>query len=346
MNIDYYVKIQNAYGTKSKREKELAKTNRNLARHFDDTYDSETVLVNGQPMELMIIHDTENNVFKRKIKSKHEDKFNLGDYVEWKGQTWLINILDSDDKTWNRGQMVLCTVVLRWQDNNGKIIERYAYSEDFTKYSEGVDGNKIMTVGDYQYGMTLPVDEDTKIVKRDKRFPVDLEGVEPPDIYMLTNRKVLLSDDSYFKRGGILVWTLSFNAFNKDTDKKITLDDNREVWICDYKEPTTPLTPSEPVQSNILSVSYKGKPELKIGSNFKKFEGIVQDLSGDTTSDIGTWDVDIPSEIVSMVTYEIEDNIIKLKVEDNDDAIGKPIQLKFSVGDDSVTLDLKIVNIF
>ena len=34
------MKIQNAYGTKSKREKELAKVNREMSKHFEDTYDT------------------------------------------------------------------------------------------------------------------------------------------------------------------------------------------------------------------------------------------------------------------------------------------------------------------
>ena len=47
MDINYFMKIQNTYGTKSKREMELAKVNREMSKHFKDTYDTETVLING-----------------------------------------------------------------------------------------------------------------------------------------------------------------------------------------------------------------------------------------------------------------------------------------------------------
>lgn len=143
MDIEYYKKLQNAHGAKNKREKELIKVNRNLSKHFDDTFDTEDVLVNNKPMQLMIVHDTDLNVYKKKIKSRHEDVFNLGDYVIWNDQVWLITLIDSDNKTWNRGYMYLCTILLRWQNSEGKIVERWCYSEDYTKYSMGETGNKL-----------------------------------------------------------------------------------------------------------------------------------------------------------------------------------------------------------
>ena len=37
MDINYFMKVQNAYGTKNRREKELAKVNSQMAKHFEDT---------------------------------------------------------------------------------------------------------------------------------------------------------------------------------------------------------------------------------------------------------------------------------------------------------------------
>ena len=103
MDINYFMKIQNAYGTKNRREKELAKINNEMSKHFEDMFDTEEVLLNDVPTQLMIIKDTDGNTFKKKIKSVHGNKFNLGDYVTWNGQKWLITLVDVDKKTWNRG---------------------------------------------------------------------------------------------------------------------------------------------------------------------------------------------------------------------------------------------------
>ena len=283
MNIKYYMKIQNAYGTKNRREKELNKVNHEMSKHFDDTFGTIDVLLNGVPTQLMIIKDTDNNTFKKKIKSVHGEKFNLGDYVEWNNQKWLVTLVDTDERTWNRGYMYLCTVPLRWQNSEGKIIERYVYSEDFTKYSNGVTGNSTITIGDNQYGLTLPVDNETKKLKRDMRFPIDFDDSEQPDIYKLTNRKVKLNDNQYFGRGGTMIVTMSFDVFNPSDDKKITMEDGQEVWICNYNNSHTPLPPTPPVpdETTDLSASILGNTNLR-NSYERTYTANFADIDGST----------------------------------------------------------------
>ena len=267
MNISYFQKINNTYKSKSRQETDLYLLNRHVDECFADTVDYHVVKRNGEPFELLIIKDTDNNTFKKKIKSRPSDKFNLGDYIEWNNQIWLVTLVDTDDKTYHSGYMYLCTVPLRWQNSEGKIIERYVYAEDFTKYSNGVTGNNTITIGDNQYGLTLPVDDETKKLKRDMRFPMDFDDSEQPDIYKLTNRKVKLSDNQYFGRGGTMIVTMSFDAFNPNDDKKVTLEDGQEVWICNYNNSHTPLppTPPEPDETTDLRCVISGNANLKNG---------------------------------------------------------------------------------
>ena len=267
MDIGYFQKINNTYKSKSRQETDLYLLNRHVDECFADTVDYHVVKRNGEPFELLIIKDTDNNTFKKKIKSRPCDPFNLGDYIEWNNQIWLVTLVDTDDKTYHSGYMYLCTVPLRWQNSEGKIIERYVYAEDFTKYSNGVTGNNTITIGDNQYGLTLPVDEETKKLKRDMRFPMDFDDSEQPDIYKLTNRKVKLSDNQYFGRGGTMVVTMSFDAFNPNDDKKVTMENGQEVWICNYNNSHTPPppTPSEPNETTDLSAVISGNATLKNG---------------------------------------------------------------------------------
>lgn len=258
-----------------------------------------------------------------------------GDYVFFENEYWIVDGRPGNNGIYEKATIKECQYKMRWQKDDFTIIERWANLVSASKYDVGEDGNKVMFLTTNNFTITMPHDDDSMTIEG-KRVFIDSREI-PERVFKITR-----NDDVLFlhgEHGGTLSLIADKTELNPETD-------NQELRICDYKEPTTSLTPSEPVQSNILSVSYKGKPELKIGSNFKKFEGIVQDLSGNELSDIGTWDIDIPTEIQPMVTFEISDNVVKLKVEDNDDAIGKTIQLKFSVGDDSVTLDLKIVNIF
>ena len=317
MDINYFKKIQNAYGTKNRREKELVKINYEMSKHFEDTFDTEEVLLNDNPTQLMIIKDTDGNTFKKKIKSVHGNKFNLGDYVKWNNQMWLITLVDVDEKTWNRGYMYLCTVPLRWQNLDGKIIERWVYSEDFTKYSNGVTGNNTITIGDNQYGLTLPVDKETKKLKRDMRFPMDFDDSEQPDIYKLTNRKVKLSDNQYFGRGGTMIVTMSFDAFNPNVDKKVIMDNGKEVWICNYNNSHTPLhpTPSEPDEMTDLRCVISGNPRLRNGySRTYSVEFIDKNNNNHNWHSIDfLWNIEADFD----VTHTIHYNTISISVNNN-----------------------------
>lgn len=335
MDLSYFQKINNAYQSSSKQETDLFLLNRHVDDCFADTIDYHIVERNGEPFELLIIKDTDNNTHKKKIKSKHSSPFNLGDYIKWNGHVWLVMSLDPDDKTYHSGYMYLCTLLLHWQNELGDIIERWGYSEDFTKYSSGVEDGKVVSIGDNQYGITFPVDDETKCLKRDRRFIVDFEDVDIPDAYDLTNRKVLLNDDGYFGRGSLLNLTLSYGAFNSNTDKLVELPDGRKVWICDYISPDDkPITPPLPDKSDILSNTYTithiGQPTIRYGGSAKTFQIKSSDINEN---------VDVVWKIQGFfdglkVTQETP-NSIQLKVADNDELVGLTFVLEAYIDEKS-----------
>lgn len=336
MDISYFQKINNTYNAKSKQEVDLYLLNKHVDDHFADTIDYHVVKRNGEPFELLIIKDTDGNTFKKKIKSKHSTPFNLGDYIEWNNQIWLVTLLDPNEKTYHSGYMYLCTVPLRWQNSEGKIIERYAYSEDFTKYSTGVTGNNTIQIGENQYGLTLPIDSETKKLRRDLRFPIDFDDAEQPDVYDLTNRKVNLNNNEYFGRGGIMVVTMSFGAFNATNDKRVTLEDGKEVWICDYKEvneePSDPTTPPEnPDEMTDLRAVISGNKNLKVGFS-RTYTVKFTDESGNEIGETD-WEWNVDADYIDVV--EQNGNEIELLVE-NEDYVNSSFIL--SVVKDTVTL--------
>ena len=352
MDISYFQKINNTYQSQSRQETDLYLLNRHVDECFADTIDYHVVKRNGEPFELLIIKDTDGNTFKKKIKAKHSTPFNLGDYIEWNNQIWLITLLDTNEKTYHSGYMYLCTVPLRWQNSEGKIIERYVYSEDFTKYSSGTTGNNTITIGDNQYGLTLPIDEETRKLHRDMRFPIDFDEAEQPDIYELTNRKVNLNNNEYFGRGGTMVITMSYDAFNATNDKRVVMDNGKEVWICDYKEtnsdtPTTP--PQNPNETGVLraEIIFKGNQELKIGGNTKTLTGSFVDSDNNTTTDVGIWEVITIDELLHYLKYTIDGNTLKINVLETD-LYDSKVRIKFSSVDNTVStyLDFDVISIF
>ena len=337
MDLSYFQKINNTYQSKSKQETDLYLLNRHVDECFADTIDYHIVKRNGEPFELLIIKDTDGNTFKKKIKAKHPTPFNLGDYIEWNGQIWLITLLDPNEKTYHSGYMYLCTIPLRWQNSVGDIVERYAYSEDFTKYSGGTTGNNVIKIGDNQYGLTLPIDSETKKLKRDMRFPIDFEDAEQPDIYELGNRKVNLSNYDYFNRGGIMTITLSYDAFNAEKDKRV-LYNGREIWLCDYIDPTTiPSSSQNPDESVLLSAKIIGKETIRCG--------VERTYSVEFTDkdNVIIENIDFKWNVVSDFEVKRSDeseNPIKLYVED-DSAIDESFLLQVIVND-TVVAELEI----
>ena len=349
MDISYFQKINNTYNAKSKQEVDLYLLNQHVDNHFADTIDYHVVKRNGEPFELLIIKDTDGNTFKKKIKSKNSTPFNLGDYIEWNNQIWLVTLLDSDDKTYHSGYMYLCTVPLRWQNSEGKIIERYAYSEDFTKYSSGTIGNNTITIGDNQYGLTLPIDSETRKLARDMRFPIDFEDAEKPDIYKLTNRKVNLNNNEYFGRGGTMVLTMSYDAFNAEEDKRVVMDNGKEVWVCNYTEVSPPTPPSEPTtpdETEDLSATISGNTNLKVGFS-RTYTATLSDNDGNAVQ----WDdTKYGWNVVSDFDVDMTTNVnkISLTVEDVD-FIGSSFLLQVIKLDDNAVIgeiEITVADVF
>ena len=148
------------------------------------------------------------------------------------------------------------------------------------------------------------------------RFPMDFDDSEQPDIYKLTNRKVKLSDNQYFGRGGIMVVTMSFDAFNPNDDKKVTMENGQEVWICNYNNSHTPLppTPSEPNETTDLRCVISGNTNLKNGY-YRKFITNFTDKNGNAVDwHVVNYQWNILSDFE--VKHTIVDNKITISVND------------------------------
>lgn len=330
MDISYFQKINNTYKSHSRQETDLYLLNRHVDDCFADTIDYHIVKRNGDPFELLIIKDSDSEPWKKKIKSKHSTPFNLGDYIEWNNQIWIITIVDVDDKTYHSGYMYLCTFPLRWQNSNGEIIERWVYVDDVST-GTGVTGNDTLTVGDNEYDIWLPIDIETKQLTRDMRFVIDFDDAQRPDVYKLTNRVVNQYNNQYFNRGGILILTLSFDVFNEDTDKFVTINDTHSGWICNYKSINHSSDDSLEDDLSYHAV-INGKRELKCGFNRTYTVQFFEDFGNE-----------IDWNTVSFMWNIVSDFEVESKINGN--------QIIVSVDDDTLigsyfTLQCKLINNF
>ena len=335
IDFSYYHKIQNVYGTQNRREKELAKINRQAYKQYEDTVDTVNVLKNGEPSKLMIVKGAGPEAYRKDVKSRRGERLKLGDMITWNHMHWMVTAMDPDDKTWNTGSMQLCTLLLSWQNSRGAIVRRWCCIEHMARPSCGIRENELLTVGDSQLNIQLALDEETKCLRRDKRFVIDAAGTEVPDAYKLTDRDVVTSNWDYFERGGILKLTLSSDLFNREKDQLVTLHTGETVWIADcIRSPTPP--PPDPVKELILShIEFAGNPRIVIGSSYKTFTARFTDSRGNPLSGItAKWTVTTADRNTKdCVHYMINnDNTIQIKADYSDSLAGKYVKLDLSDG--------------
>ncbi len=265
-----------------------------------------------------------------------------GDYIFFEDEYWIVDGRPGNNKSYEKATLKECQYKLRWQKDDGTIIERWVYLTSSSKYDVGENGNNTIVLTSNNYLITIPNDEDSMTLDG-KRVFIDLSDV-PEKVFKITrNDDVLFAHGSH---GGTLNLIADKVELNKEKD-------NQELRICDYIDSTPSTPPSEPTtpdETEDLSakITFKGVQELKIGGNYKTLTGSFVDKDGNTTSDIGVWDVITIDELDPYVNYTYTDNILKIKILENDFADSGKVRITFSNSDGTVStyLDFEITTIF
>lgn len=189
--------ISRSNGVNSMKEYQIRDIKDRITRDFRKSIDAEDVLINDEPHLVLITRDKGDEQIK-KIKSLPDDRFDLGDIVNWNGVNYIIYKMDADRRIQSKGRMYECNIKLRWKNSNGEIIERVGKAEDATKYGEGTEGSFRLRIGEFQLKVLLRLDEETILIKRDDRFMIDaedfydvmLENDVMPNVYKVSRRNV------------------------------------------------------------------------------------------------------------------------------------------------------------
>ena len=264
-----------------------------------------------------------------------------GDYIFFEDEYWIVDGRPGNNKSYEKATLKECQYKLRWQKDDGTIIERWVYLTSSSKYDVGENGNNTIVLTSNNYLITIPNDEDSMTLDG-KRVFIDLSDI-PEKVFKITrNDDVLFAHGSH---GGTLNLIADKVELNKETD-------NQELRLCDYIDstPTPPSEPTTPDETADLSaeITFKGTQELKIGGNTKTLTGYFIDKDGNTTSDIGKWEVFAIDELMPYIKPTITGNILKIKVLENDFATRGKVRITFSNSDKSVSkyLDFNITTIF
>lgn len=235
------------------RERELYHEKRELTLNAVNSLSCKDCLVNGVPQKLVI--DDGTLPYYKDVKSLPDEYFNAGDLVEWADAMWLMVSCDWDKEVYTYGKMQQCNYVLKWQNANADVIERWSVVLSASKYNNGQLYNNIIVINSNQLMVYLPIDSETLKLKSNKRLMVDF-NTEAPKCYDVTRVDTVtmgydgIAEPRYDGKGCILL-VLTETEINPDTDRI-------DLMLCDYI--TSNVNPS-----TSLEISYSGKLEIRIG---------------------------------------------------------------------------------
>ena len=255
-----------------------------------------------------------------------------GDYIFFEDEYWIVDGRPGNNKSYEKATLKECQYKLRWQKDDGTIIERWVYLTSSSKYDVGENGNNTIILTSNNYLITIPNDEDSMTLDG-KRVFIDLSDI-PEKVFKITrNDDVLFAHGSH---GGTLNLIADKTEFNKETD-------NQELRLCDYidSSPTTP--PSEPTipdETEDLSATISGTTNLKIGVT-RNYTATLSDKDSNVVQWDDTkygWNVASDFDVKQSVT----ENKISLTVEDEDFIESSFILQVTKLDDGSVIAEIEI----
>lgn len=305
--MDRYTARINMFGN-STRERELTRLKQTILNDSQSSLSYKAVVINGENKSL-VIDSYEKEPTKKVIKSLPNETFQVGDYVTWFDNKWLVTKADCDDEVYVDGTMQLCTYTLKFQSPNGTILS-YPCITSNTKFGN-TDG-KIITLASNQKSILLPFDENTALLKTDDRFYIDKQNK--------TVYKII---------GGIDNTTWNYGdkgliEFVVEQDLNNSTDDRPDLGVCNYFEPI--VEPEPPVVGyNYAVISISGN--LVIGGNTRTITPTFYNADGTLSTEIITpiWEVTLPTGYESDFTVLYIGNQVKIFVTENYDLIDKSV---------------------
>lgn len=269
--MNYFINLNNAKSTTSKQQVELYEIKKNIDLGFEDTVDFHSVTVNGISQDLLIVHMTSEK-YKKSIKSRPDETFNLGDVITWNGLNWIIIEVDADSQIYTKGVMIQCNYTLKFQLSNGTVQSVPAL---FESKSSSLDQTNVLTIPDGTGTIKLRFHQDyVDELVIGKRLLIDSRTtILKPNVYEISDAVLSSYDGGTI---GILTLTLKKDTFKAETDSLV-------YWVADYFTAV--------VSSGTAEILYTGDCVIKVGGSFKPFTAKFTDVEGDELDLTPDWSI-------------------------------------------------------
>ncbi len=336
LNIDYFRSIQNATGASSAQDIVVAETSRDFEDGFSSSVNLNRGVTIGNRLQDFIITTTEESDICKIIARPYES-FRRGEVLDYEGDFWLVTEKFIENKIFSRGIIQKCNHLLVWQNTETlEIIKRWSIAKD--PYTSGEFRERVIAVGSGKYKIKLPYDDETKLLRREKRFLMDISGGQPI-AYRLVRFDGITNNSKSTAEG--------FLVINVEEDE-LQDDDNKELWVANYVAPKTDAAKV----GNVL-IEYVGDPELRVGGSAKSFKALFLDTNGNPALSLAPiWSLDFGTLLQHQIEVKHSDDCsISLRALNNEDIIGEKFILKVTandtdLGDFEAQVELTLISYF
>lgn len=246
-----------------------------------------------------------------------------GDYIYFENEYWIVDGRPGNNKSYEKATLKVCQYKLRWQKDDGTIIERWANLTSASKYDVGESGNSVILLSSNNYTILIPHDEDGHTIEG-KRVFIDTSN-NPKKVFKITR-----NDDPLFlygSHGGVLSIIADKTELNTNTDRP-------DLRLCDYiEEPSTSTSPqpSESDKTTDLTATISGNKELKVGFSRTYTVAFADKETGESVDSNEVkfiWNIDAAFDVVQSAY----DNKIEISVSD-ESLVGLSFLLCVQIGE-------------
>ena len=245
-----------------------------------------------------------------------------GDYIFFEDEYWIVDGRPGNNKSYEKATLKECQYKLRWQKDDGTIIERWANLTSSSKYDVGENGNNTIILTSNNYLIIIPNDKDSMTLDG-KRVFIDLSDV-PEKVFKITrNDDVLFNHHGH---GGTLNLIADKTELNKEKD-------NQELWLCDYIGVSNPITPTTPPSNPDETADLWNMKidcsnlEIKPTGYPKTLTAILYNTkTGETIPDI-VYEWNVQSSISEFISYTVVDNVLKISLSKEYENFGDEIAI-------------------
>lgn len=242
-----------------------------------------------------------------------------GMYIYFENRYWLIVGYPSNNKVYEKAVMKMCQYKLKWQNDKGDTIERWANMTSASKYDVGEKAGETTILTSDNLTVVLP-DDDESLYLDGKRVFIDRKNPKR-EVYKITRSDNVLYDYGE-DHGGVLSFIADKTEFNEQTDRP-------DLEICDYEPPALTEDDKTPISRSSVTGIISGGKTLKVGFERTYKAEIYKD------GELIEWSSDFSWAVTgdAFVTQLCEDEVIKIRVDDENMA-GKTFRLHILHNDD------------